>query len=152
MISFFCVLAPEGMNSIVFGREKGEGTEACYLLSPLCWTFFQVSLMTGPFFLPLVKENNLLDDRSSEQVVVFWFFLFRSPKTIAFIPSEAKTQKIKRIDHRNCIMWERVNKIPWQKYLPKKQKISDLFPLSPPKDYWIHSFWSQNTENKKNRL
>ena len=26
------------------------------------------------------------------------------PRTIAFIPSEAKTQKIKRIDHRNCIM------------------------------------------------
>ncbi|MBN2927066.1 MAG: hypothetical protein JTJ12_06505, partial [Eubacterium sp.] len=23
IISFFCVLAPEGMNSIVFGRDKG---------------------------------------------------------------------------------------------------------------------------------
>ena len=23
MVSFFCVLAPEGMNAIVFGRDKG---------------------------------------------------------------------------------------------------------------------------------
>ena len=28
----FCVLAPEGMNAIVFGREKGERSEVYYLL------------------------------------------------------------------------------------------------------------------------
>ena len=27
IISFFCVLAPEGMNTIVFGRDKGERSE-----------------------------------------------------------------------------------------------------------------------------
>ncbi|MBP0058378.1 hypothetical protein JYQ75_13430, partial [Anaerobutyricum soehngenii] len=27
IISFFCVLAPEGMNSIVFGKDKGERSE-----------------------------------------------------------------------------------------------------------------------------
>ena len=27
IISFFCVLAPEGMNAIVFGKEKGERSE-----------------------------------------------------------------------------------------------------------------------------
>jgi hypothetical protein len=25
MVSFFCVLAPEGMNAIVFGEKDGEG-------------------------------------------------------------------------------------------------------------------------------
>ena len=46
----------------------------------------------------LKKENNLLDDTSSEQAVDFW-----------------------------------------------------PLPLFPPKDDCIHSFWSQNSENKKNR-
>ena len=27
MVSFFCVLAPEGMNSIVFGKKKGKKSE-----------------------------------------------------------------------------------------------------------------------------
>ena len=27
IISFFCVLAPEGMNAIVFGRDKGKRSE-----------------------------------------------------------------------------------------------------------------------------
>ena len=36
IISFFCVLAPEEMNAIVFGRDKGERSEVYYLLSLLC--------------------------------------------------------------------------------------------------------------------
>ena len=28
---FFCVLAPEEMNTIVFGKEMGKGTEGCGL-------------------------------------------------------------------------------------------------------------------------
>ena len=28
---FFCVLAPEEMNAIVFGKEMGKGTEGCGL-------------------------------------------------------------------------------------------------------------------------
>ena len=31
IISFFCVLAPEGINPIVFGKEMGKGTEGCDL-------------------------------------------------------------------------------------------------------------------------
>ena len=31
IISFFCVLAPEGMNTIVFGKEMGKRTEGCGL-------------------------------------------------------------------------------------------------------------------------
>ena len=49
-------------------------------------------------YCSLKKENNLLNDTSSEQAVVFW-----------------------------------------------------PLPLIPPKDYCIHSFWSQNTENKNDR-
>ena len=45
IIFIFCVLAPEGMNAIVFWGEKGERLGVYYLLSPLCCTFFQVSLM-----------------------------------------------------------------------------------------------------------
>ena len=40
----------------------------------------------------------------------------------------------------------------WTRYLPSKQKSSDLSPLSLPKDYWIHSFWSQNTEKRNNTI
>ena len=35
----------------------------------------------------------------------------------------------------------------WRQY-QNKPRPSDLSPLSPPKDYWIHSFWSQNTEKR----
>ena len=31
ILFIFCVLAPEGMNSIVFGKEMGKGTEGCGL-------------------------------------------------------------------------------------------------------------------------
>ena len=31
IISFFCVLAPEGINPLVFGKEMGKGTEGCDL-------------------------------------------------------------------------------------------------------------------------
>ena len=39
IISFFCVLAPEGMNEIVFGKEMGKGGSRSWLiliLSPRC--------------------------------------------------------------------------------------------------------------------
>ena len=36
IIFIFCVLAPEGMNAIVFWGEKGERLGVYYLLSPLC--------------------------------------------------------------------------------------------------------------------
>ena len=39
MVSFFCVLAPEGMNAIVFGEKDGEGDRRLWLiliLSPRC--------------------------------------------------------------------------------------------------------------------
>ena len=32
IISFFCVLAPEGMNSIVFGEGDGEGDGRLWLI------------------------------------------------------------------------------------------------------------------------
>jgi len=31
MLFIFCVLAPEGMNAIVFGEEMGKGIEGCGL-------------------------------------------------------------------------------------------------------------------------
>ena len=43
-----------------------------------------------------------MDGIPFEQAVVFCFLPLLSPKTIAFIPSGAKTQKIKIIDHNKC--------------------------------------------------
>ena len=45
ILFIFCVLAPEGMNSIVLSGENGEKSGVYCLLSSLCWSFFQVSLM-----------------------------------------------------------------------------------------------------------
>ena len=36
IISFFCVLAPEGMNAIVFGRDKGKKSERFPLTRKMC--------------------------------------------------------------------------------------------------------------------
>ena len=83
MISFFCVLAPEGMNSIVFGKDMRKGTEGCAysdiisFFSSICYIFrASSSLLISP--------------------------PYPSTKTIEFIPCEAKTQKIKIIDHCKC--------------------------------------------------
>ena len=83
IISFFCVLAPEGMNSIVFGKDMRKGTEGCAysdiisFFSSICYIFrASSSLLISP--------------------------PYPSTKTIEFIPCEAKTQKIKIIDHCKC--------------------------------------------------
>ena len=42
-IHFFCVLAPHGMNSIVFGQDKGEKSEVfCLLKRYIATTFFYI--------------------------------------------------------------------------------------------------------------
>ena len=109
MISFFCVLAPEGMNAIVFGEIKGERSEVCYLLER---------------YIIKKKKDDILPQYSSEFIVYndSWryhlismtasrrqyqnkpqpsvHFLIFFPKTTAFTPSEAKTQKIKMEGYR----------------------------------------------------
>ena len=55
------------------------------------------------FYYSLKRENNLLDTisfRASSRLLISP--PFSPPKTIAFIPSGAKTQKIKRIDDNKC--------------------------------------------------
>ena len=47
-------------------------------------------------------EQVKMPDRHTFWVAVAFWLLPSSPKTIAFIPRGAKTQKIKRIDHRKC--------------------------------------------------
>ena len=83
IIFIFCVLAPEGMNSIVFGKDMRKGTEGCAysdiisFFSSICYIFrASSSLLISP--------------------------PYPSTKTIEFIPCEAKTQKIKIIDHCKC--------------------------------------------------
>ena len=50
-----------------------------------------------------------MDGIPFEQAVVFCFLPLLSPKTIAFIPSGANKQKIKRIDHCKCNVRARKN-------------------------------------------
>ena len=55
------------------------------------------------FYYLLKRENNLLDTisfRASSRLLISP--PFSPPKSIAFIPSGAKTQKIKRIDDNKC--------------------------------------------------
>ncbi|OLA06725.1 MAG: hypothetical protein BHW19_02880 [Eubacterium sp. 38_16] len=71
------------MNSIVFGKDMRKGTEGCAysdiisFFSSICYIFrASSSLLISP--------------------------PYPSTKTIEFIPCEAKTQKIKIIDHCKC--------------------------------------------------
>ena len=54
----------------------------------------------------------------------------------------------KRIDHNKCNV--EASKNAEQAYFLGSSSLL-IFPPFPPKDYWIHSFWSQQAENKKNR-
>ena len=89
----------------------------------------------------------LLDDIPSEQAADFCSLPLIPSKPIAFIPRGANTQKIKRIDHRKYNV--RASKNANQAYFLSSSSLLTS-PLIP-KDYCIHSFWRQNTENKKNR-
>ena len=46
ILFIFCVLAPEGMNSIVFGGEKGERSEVYCLLGKYFCQGFYLSALT----------------------------------------------------------------------------------------------------------
>ena len=83
IISFFYVLAPEGMNSIVFGKDMRKGTEGCAysdiisFFSSICYIFrASSSLLISP--------------------------PYPSTKTIEFIPSGAKTQKKEIMSYPRC--------------------------------------------------
>ena len=81
---------------VVFEKEIGKGTEGCGL--------FRYSLRHDCKFIIILSQYIIFSSgrytfRASSR------FLPSPPhplKTIAFIPSGAKTQKIKRIDHRKC--------------------------------------------------
>ena len=75
-------------------------------------------------------------------------FSLSSLNTIAFIPSGANKQKIKRIDHSKCNV--RASKNAGQTYFLSSSRLLSS-PPHPLKAYCIHSTWSQHTENKKNR-
>ena len=59
MISFFCVLAPEGMNSIVFGKDKEERSEDFCLPERLFNIKGIVSKFTN-FNMCIVEKNDVM--------------------------------------------------------------------------------------------
>ena len=124
MIRWYCQLPLYTINSPLYCSNISFFSRDIFRICDK-GDFFNIYIFgkwQSTFSLLLVKSEK----------IIFWRYIFRAsrnlsdlfplslPDTIEFIPSGANTQKIKRIDHRNCIMWERVNKIPWQKYLPNK--------------------------------
>ena len=102
----FCLLAPEGMNAIVFEERRGRG-QTVVAYSDIIFTLlnlFQVSLMIRWYRKLLLYIIILLlycrnisffssGEISSEQVVDFWTLPFIFPKTIEFIHVEPKHRK-----------------------------------------------------------
>ena len=95
---------------IVFGEEMGEVTEGCGLF----WYCLRDAVMLIRWYrrLSLYTINSLLYCGNISSFSSGWYTfrassrLLTSPpypqKTIVFIPSGAKTQKIKRINHCKC--------------------------------------------------
>ena len=79
IISFFCVLAPEGMNSIVSGRDKGKRSERFLLARKIYRQKIIFSLLTSskkksPLYLSHIlnislEKNDILLQYSGEFIV-----------------------------------------------------------------------------------
>ena len=111
MVSFFCVLAPEGMNAIVFGEGWGRRQN--------------VAAYSDAIFTMLNLFSSFTDDKMiSQAITVHDKFIIILLQYIIF---------------------------PSERYTFRTSSSLLTSPLSLIKDYFIHSMWSQQTENKKNR-
>ena len=99
------------------------------MLFPLCWTFFQVSLM-------IIWYRNLSLYMMILSLYCRNISLF-SKRTLKAIP---------------LLFLENDNPLYFYCSLKREKMIFWPLPLIPPKDYCIHSFWSQNTEKRNNTI
>ena len=122
IIFIFCVLAPEGMNAIVFlGKRRGRSRKivaysdtASAMLSMMIRWYRQLPLYTiniKAISLIFISDEDWLPptDIASSRAHIFRvsgnlsdLFPLSLPKTIAFIPSGAKTQKKEIIPYPRC--------------------------------------------------
>ena len=148
------------MNTIVFGRDKGERSEG----RGLFWYCLRDAVTDNkmiPQALSLRMMNLSLYCRNISflsMCVIRW----HDAHLVARIPrySWIRVYNESKGDSSNFL--ENDNALSLYCLLKKENNLLDNtsseqavdfwpLPLFPPKDDCIHSFWSQNTENKKNR-
>ena len=103
------------------------------MLFPLCWTFFQVSLM-------IIWYRNLS---------LYMMILSLYCRNISLFSKRTPYVTLKAIP---LLFLENDNPLYFYCSLKREKIIFWPLPLIPPKDYCIHSFWSQNTEKRNNTI
>ena len=132
--SFYFLLVGSRRNECnSFWGEKEERSGVYYLLSPLCWTFFQVSLM-------IIWYRNLS---------LYMMILSLYCRNISLFSKRTPYVTLKAIP---LLFLENDNPLYFYCSLKREKIIFWPLPLIPPKDYCIHSFWSQNTEKRNNTI
>ena len=129
-----CWLHVNEFNSL-WERDR-EGDRRSWLipmLFPLCWTFFQVSLM-------IIWYRNLS---------LYMMILSLYCRNISLFSKRTPYVTLKAIP---LLFLENDNPLYFYCSLKREKIIFWPLPLIPPKDYCIHSFWSQNTEKRNNTI
>ena len=104
------MLAPEGMNAIVFGEKRGRGQESTAtqkvyhpeekddILPQYSSEFIVYNDSRRYHLISMTASRRQYQNKPQPSVP----FPISFPKTIAFIPSAANKQKIKILVHRQC--------------------------------------------------
>ena len=145
------------MNAIVFWGEKGERSGVYYLLSPLCWTFFQVSLMIRWYWkLSLYMINLSLYCLDVCHALHDAHLVARIPRySWIRVYNESKGDSSNFLENNNALSLycslKKASKL-LTIHLSSKQETFWPLPLIPPRYYCIHSFWSQHTEKRNTTI
>ena len=123
------------MNAIVFGRDKGERSEGhgLFWCSLHYADFFQVSLMIRWYC----------------KLSLYMIHLSLYCRNISLFSKRTPYVTLKAIP---LLFLENDNPLYFYCSLKREKIIFWPLPLIPPKDYCIHSFWSQNTEKRNNTI
>ena len=148
------------MNAIVFGREKGERSEVYYLLGKYFYQgiLFICSHITFPmiysfYFLCFGSRRNECNS--------FWWREGGEVRSLllarkVYHPEEKDDilpqYSSEFIVYNDSWRYHLISMTALRRQYQNKPQPSVFFPISLPKTYCIHSFWSQNTEKRNTAI
>ena len=146
------------MNAIVFGRDKGEKSEdfcllGRYICQGILFTCSHITVVIVYYFYFLFVGFTWLNSivfggekgTRSEGRGLFWYYLRDAVTDNKMIPQALSLHMIDLSLYCRNISFLSMRVIRCMMHI-SHQEYRDILELD-----CIHSFWSQNTENKKNR-
>ena len=151
IIFIFCLLAPEGMNSIVFGKEP-EGYD-------LFWYCLRDAVNADKIISSAIIVYDKFTTILWQYIIFLFWMVYLSNKQY----NRLRSVSMMRTSILNTATTEQMGYDIvsfFRLFSPNKSDDTSFeqavvfwfLPHLPPKDYCIHSFWCQNTEKRNNTI